>query len=156
MTHSTLHTLKSTTEITTPEDRNQALLGNWSTELAFANNFLLRGLLSLSTLHLAHLDVSRQKHTLMAIHHHGLGIDLFRPQLSNITDDKHYAVFMFSFAVALDSFGIQRYSESEISPIPKINQVLILIRGSGVIFKYDNKRLKRSYWSVLIVPDYFP
>jgi Fungal specific transcription factor domain len=155
MNHYTLHTSKSITEITIPEDRDQSIWRNWVTELAFENDFLLHGLLSLSALHLALCGVSRQKHIVMAIHHHDLGVALFRPHLSNIAADNYDAVFGFSCVVAFYSFGIQRSSESKVNPIAKIHQVLTLIRGSAVIVKSDHEALKRSRWSVLMLPGPF-
>jgi hypothetical protein len=155
MNHYTLHTSKSITEITIPEDQDQSIWGTWVTELAFENDFLLHGLLSLSALHLALRGVSRQKNTVLAIHHHDLGVALFRPHLSNITADKYDALFAFSCFVALHSFGIQRCSESELNPIAKIHQVLLLLCGTRKIIKCDNEALKGSRWSVLAAPDDF-
>ncbi len=106
MNHYALHTSKSITEITIPEDRDHSIWGNWVTELAFGNDFLLHGLLSLSALHLALCGVSRKDHIVIAIHHHSLGVELFRPHLSNITTDNYDAVFAFSCVIAFYSFGI--------------------------------------------------
>jgi hypothetical protein len=155
MNHYTLHTSKSITEITIPEDQDQSIWGTWVAELAFENDFLLHGLLSLSALHLALRGVSRQKNTVLAIHHYDLGAALFRPLLSNIAADKYDAVFAFSCFVSLYSFGIQRCSESELSPIAKIHQILVFLCGTRKIVKCGFDTLKGSRWSALVVPGLF-
>ncbi|KAF2094851.1 hypothetical protein NA57DRAFT_60262 [Rhizodiscina lignyota] len=158
MAHWTLHTSKSISDITIPEDRDQSLWSDWVTELALENDFLLHGLLSLSALHFALCDISRQKYTMSAIHHHGLGIALFRPFLSNIAAIKSEganrfdAAFACSCIVTFYSFGIQRFSESGMDPIANIHQVLVLLRRSAVIVKSDHEALLRSRWSVLLLP----
>lgn len=152
MNHYTLYTSRSIAEITISENGEQSIWSNWVTELALNNDFLLHGILSLSALHLALCGVSRQKYLVMAIHHHSVGLALFRPHLSNITADEFDAVFAFSCLVALYSFGIQRCSEPGVNPIARIHQVLTLIRRSAVLVKCDYEKLERSRWSVLMVP----
>ena len=148
MNHFTLHTSKTITEVTIPED--ESIWGTWATELASENDFLLHGLFSLSSLHLVLCSISPQKNTVTAIHHHGLGLALFRPQLPTENFD---AVFAFSCVVAFYSFGIHRASESEMDPITTIHQVLTLIRRSAVIVKSDHEVMKQSRWSVLMAHD---
>ncbi|PWY90196.1 hypothetical protein BO70DRAFT_368732 [Aspergillus heteromorphus CBS 117.55] len=152
MSHYALHASKSITEIILPGDRDQSMWGDWVTELAFEHDFLLHGLLSISALHLALRGVSQQKHTVMAIRHHDLGVALFRPHLSNITYENHDAVFAFSCVVALYSFGIQRSSKSMEDPLTNIHQVLTLVRGSAIALKPSHEAREQSRWSVLMLP----
>ncbi|KAH8809439.1 hypothetical protein F5884DRAFT_734592 [Xylogone sp. PMI_703] len=147
MNHYVLHTSPSITEITTPSD--PSIWTDWVPELAFDNDFLLHGLLSLSALHLALRDVSRQKHIALAVHHNDLGVGLFRRYLSNPTNNQYDAAFAFSCAVAFYSFGIQRCTESGMNQITKIHQVLVLLRQSATIFKSKQESLLQSRWSVL-------
>jgi hypothetical protein len=158
MNHYTLHTSKTITEINVPED--PTVWRDWVTELAFENDFLLHGLLSLSALHLALSGVSPRKHTVVAIHQHALGIALFLPELSHITADNYDAVFAFSCVVAFYAFGIPRCPGSDHSdglavkddPIAKLLQVLILLRRSSVIVKSAHDVLLQSRWSMLLLP----
>lgn len=151
MSHYTLKTANSIAEITIPKHLDQSLWSTWFTELALESDFLLHALLSLSALHLARCGVSSEKNIVMAIHHHDLGVALFRPHLSNITAD-YDAVIAFSCAVAFYAFGIQRCLEPEVSPIAKLHQVLTLIRGSGVIIKADYAAVLQSRWAVMLAP----
>ncbi|CAK37781.1 uncharacterized protein BO96DRAFT_439191 [Aspergillus niger CBS 101883] len=156
MNHYALHTSKSITDVIIPQDQNQSFWGEWVTELAFKHNFLLHGLLGLSALHLALKGVSAQRHTVMAIRHHDLGVAMFRPHLSNITPENHDAVFAFSCIVVLYTFGIQRPFEPTEDPIDRLHQVFSLIRGSSILVKADHETMARSRWSVLMLPHPFP
>ncbi|RFU30520.1 hypothetical protein B7463_g5809, partial [Scytalidium lignicola] len=149
ISHYVLYTSKSITEIIIPSE--SSIWTNWVTELAFENDFLLHGLLSLSALHLALLNVSRQKHIALAIHHNDLGVGLFRPHLLSITNNNYDASFAFSCIVAFYSFGIQRCTKSEMNPIVRLYQVLILLRQSAAIAKSKHEALLRSRWSILIL-----
>ncbi|GAA88946.1 hypothetical protein AKAW_07060 [Aspergillus luchuensis IFO 4308] len=156
MNHYALHTSRSITDVIIPRDQNQSLWGEWVTELAFKHNFLLHGLLGLSALHLALKGVSPQRHTVIAIRHHDLGVAMFRSHLSNITPENHDAVFAFSCVVSLYTFGIQRPSEPTEDPIDRLHQVFSLIRGSSFLVKSDHDTMVRSRWSVLMLPHPFP
>ncbi|OJJ50328.1 hypothetical protein ASPZODRAFT_58983 [Penicilliopsis zonata CBS 506.65] len=150
MHHYTLHTAKSISDLTGPEEA--ALWNEWTVELALANDFLLHGILSISALHLALRETSPQrKHILLAIHHHDLGVALFRPHLAHIARDKQDAVFAFSCMVLLYAFGIQRLSESSDTPLAKIIQVLLLVRNSISVIKSDHTAMAHSRWSVLML-----
>jgi hypothetical protein len=151
MCHYTLHASHSLTEITMPENRDRFLWSNWITELAFDSDFLLHGILGLSALHLALGGVSRQENIVLAIHHHDLGVSLFRPHLSTITGEKYDAMIAFSVVVAFYAFGILRCSDPDESPIAKLHQVLTLIRGSSVILKADYDLVLRSRWSAMLI-----
>lgn len=156
LNHYTLHTSKSITEITIPEDQDQSF---WSTvipELALDNDFLLYGLLGISALHLALLCVSRQKHTVLAIKHHNLSVALFRPLLSNMTADIYDAVFASTCITTLSSFGLHRLLRTESDPIANLRQVLILLRSSGLFVTSDAEALKRSRWQHFIAQKDFP
>ncbi|PWY80266.1 hypothetical protein BO94DRAFT_470979 [Aspergillus sclerotioniger CBS 115572] len=156
MNHYALHTSRSITEIILPKDQDQSMWGDWVPELAFEHDFLLHGLLGLSALHLALRGISQQKHTVMAIHHHNLGLALFRPHLSNVTPDNRDAIFAFSCVVALYTFGIQRSSEPTEDPINRIYHVFSMIRGSALFVKSDHDAMEQSHWSVLMLPYPFP
>ena len=152
MNHYTLHTSKSITEITVPQGQDQSLWSPWVTDLAFENEYLLHGLLSLSALHFALRSISPQKYTIMAIHHHTLGMTLFRPRIPDAMATNFDAGFAFSCLVALYSFGIQRVSKSEADPLAKARQVLLLVRQSAYIAKSNHEAMERSRWYALMLP----
>ncbi len=165
MSHYTLHASQSIGDIINGPEAGPTVWRDWVTELAFQNDYLLHGLLSLSALHLALSGVSPRRHTVVAMHQHGLGVALFRPQLSRgITADNYDAVFAFSCVVAVYAFGIPRCcSESTFfgdddssgagdDPITKLLQVLILLRRSSVVAKSAHEVLLQSRWSMLMLP----
>lgn len=131
--HYTNFTSKSIIELTLNDGEGVSLWLNHVPQLAFEHDFLLHGLLSVSSLHLALCGQS--ENITSAIRHHHLGIELFRPYLSNITADKVGALLAFSCLLALYSFGIHRIVKTQLSPLAKITEVFNLVRGSGVIIQ---------------------
>lgn len=152
----TLHTAKSLVELSIPEDRDQTIWMNFAVELALENDLVLHGLLSLSALHLALQGVSKRKNTILAVHHHDVGLALFRSNLSNITGHNYDCIFAFNCINMLYAFGIQRCSESTTNALERIHQVLTLIYNSRPITKSHMEMLKRSRWSVMMLPEPWP
>ncbi|EXJ95653.1 hypothetical protein A1O1_00775 [Capronia coronata CBS 617.96] len=152
MSHYTLHTAGSITQVTVPRDGDLSIWSQWVTGLAFENDFLLHGLLSLSALHLELCGVSTQKNTVAAIRHHRLGVTLFLPYIDKTPMGNFDAVFAFSWLVSLYSFGIQRSSKPGNNTIANIHQVLTLIRGTSHLIKTNLEAARRSRWSMLLLP----
>lgn len=156
MHHYTLHTAKTLADISIPTDRDQTIWHNFAVELALENDLMLHGLLSLSALHLAMSGISKRRHTILAIHHHDLGLALFRPYLTNITAQNYESIFGFTCIVMLYAFGIQRCSESTANTIEKVHQILTLISNSKQITKSHTQALRHSRWSIMMMPEPYP
>ncbi|GAM43205.1 hypothetical protein TCE0_047r17820 [Talaromyces pinophilus] len=158
MHHYTLHTAKTLAEISIPADRDQTIWHNFAVELALENDLMLHGLLSLSALHLALSGISKPRHTILAIHHHDLGLALFRPYLTNTTAlaQNYESIFGFTCVVMLYAFGIQRCSESTANTIEKVHQILTLISNSRPITKSHMQALRHSRWSIMMMPEPYP
>ncbi|KAL2834809.1 hypothetical protein BJY01DRAFT_238984 [Aspergillus pseudoustus] len=158
MHHYTLHTAKSVSDLTLPQA--PSVWSQWAVELAFKNDFLLHGILSISALHLALCSKSdsrsppQEKHNLLlsAIHHHAAGVALFRPHLNaRITPQNRDAVFAFSCMVTLYALGIQQLSDCNRNPIARILQVLLLMRKSLYAVKSDHTIMAGSPWCALMM-----
>lgn len=122
-------------------------------ELAYEHNYLLHGLLGLSALHLALSKPTLQhEHTVLAMHHHNIGIAVFRTLITDITADNINALFAFSCILVLHSFGIYRSIKSQLDPIAKIHEVLTLLRGTGVIVKSAMHLLKQGPMRAALMP----
>ncbi|OKL61760.1 hypothetical protein UA08_02354 [Talaromyces atroroseus] len=156
MHHYTLHTAPTLGQLSIPEGRDQTLWTDFAIELAFENDLVLHGLLSLSALHLALCGISKRKNTILAVHYHDMGLALFRLHLSNISEHNYNAIFAFNCIVMLYAFGIQRCSESTTNTIAKIHQILTLFANAKTITKSHIETLRSSPWSVLMLPEPFP
>ena len=126
-------------------------------QLAFEHDYLLHGLLGLSSLHLALKGLSepslQREHALLAIHHHNIGIAGFRAHITDITVDTINPLFAFSCIIVLYSFGIYQSVQSQLDPIAKIHQVLTLVRGTGVIVKSGSIQwIEHGPMSAVIMP----
>ncbi|RDL42214.1 uncharacterized protein BP5553_02193 [Venustampulla echinocandica] len=119
--------------------------------LAFEHDFLLSGLLAITSLHLALIHPSKVHHN-AALHHYAKAIALFRPHLSAINPDNVSALFTFSCLVAVYSFGIHQTPGSHFSPLLEIQEVFTLFRGIGVVVKTGAKWLEKGPISSFILP----
>lgn len=75
-----------------------------------ADGFLLHGILSTNALHLALIGVTPPKNTLLATHHHRMGVDLFRAHLVHLTVKNKDPAFAIT-CVILYAIGIQKLTE---------------------------------------------
>ncbi|KAK9311116.1 hypothetical protein V1524DRAFT_443526 [Lipomyces starkeyi] len=122
-------------------------------QLTFEHEFLLHGLLGLSSLHIALSQPYRQRESIeIAVQHYDIALALCRPHLSNITEYQINALFAFSYIVALYSFGIHRIFPSQLSPLAKINEILTLIRGTSVIANLGSRWLDQTPLGSLKTP----
>ncbi|EED18860.1 conserved hypothetical protein [Talaromyces stipitatus ATCC 10500] len=156
MHHYTLHTAKTLAELSIPTDRDQTIWSDFAVDLALEHDLVLHGLLSLSALHLALRGIFKQRHTILAIHHHDLGLAIFRTHLTNITSHNYDSIFAFTCIVMLYAFGIQRCSESTANTIAKVHQILTLISNSRPITKSHMDALRHSRWSVMMMSEPYP
>ncbi|KAK9367907.1 hypothetical protein V1509DRAFT_640144 [Lipomyces kononenkoae] len=130
MNHYVHFTYPSLIELT-HKSEDMALI--WRTvvpHLAVEHDFLLQGLLGLSSLHLVLSQPYRRRENIAnSVQHYGNAIALARPHLSNVTEYEINGIFVFSYIIALYSFGIHRIFPSQLSPLAKLIEVMSLIRG---------------------------
>jgi hypothetical protein len=109
--------------------------------LAFEYDFLLSGILAVSSLHLAIINPSAI-HSDAALKHHSQALKLIRPHLLHVTPENVSALFPFSILIACYSFGIHETPCHD--PIGEIVEVFTLLRGIGDIVKAGAKWLEQS------------
>ncbi|BCS21556.1 uncharacterized protein APUU_21988S [Aspergillus puulaauensis] len=119
--HYTLHTTKSISDLT--EAEAFPFWGKWAVELVFTNDFL-HGIINVSALHPALIGFSPQKNTILATHHHDIGVGLFRPHPAHLTMQSQDPAFAFT-CIIVYALGIQQLSESIRGPISKILKLLL-------------------------------
>ena len=151
MNHYAQSTSKSIASLTSVNLESLPLWRVTVPQLAFEYDFLLHGLLGISSLHLALTQPSlRHKHSLLAIRHYNMGISKFHPHLTNVTADNVDALFAFSCIIALYSFGIHCIVDHHMTRLAKIHEVLMLIRGTGVIVRSGGHWLKDGSWEAMM------
>jgi hypothetical protein len=111
--------------------------------LAFEHDFLLAGLLAVTSLHLAILNPCAL-HNDAALKHHSQALTLIRPHLLHITPDNVYALFSFSCMIVCYSFGIHKAEISSHDPLEEMLAVFTLLRGIAVIAEMGEKWLEQS------------
>ena len=152
MNHYAQSTSKSIANLTFVTPEGLSLWRDYVPQLAFEHDFLLHGLLGISSLHLALSQPSvRHKYSVLAIHHYNLGITRFRPHLTNVTADNINALFAFSCIIALYSFGIHCIVDHHMTPLARIHEVLMLIRGTGVIVQSGINWLMEGPWEAMMM-----
>ncbi|KAK9241691.1 hypothetical protein V1506DRAFT_550005 [Lipomyces tetrasporus] len=150
MNHYVHFTYQSLIEITTTNEDAFLIWRSFVPYLAFEHDFLLQGLLGLSSLHLALSQPYQQRESIAnAVQHYGNALALARPHLSNVTEYQIDAIFVFSYIVALYSFGIHRIFPSQLSPLAKIIEVMKLIHGTSVIAKLGSDWLDQTLLGLL-------
>jgi len=121
-------------------------------QLALSYDFLLCGLLSITSLHLALLNPSND-HTAAAIWYHSKALELFRPHLEAITPSNVSAIFCFSCLIPLYAFGIHNAAQSPLNPIDELLQVFTLLRGISIIVREGMYWLERGHFPSLRLPE---
>jgi hypothetical protein len=111
--------------------------------LAFEHDFLLSGLLAVTSLHLAILNPCTI-HNDAALKHHSQALTLIRPHLSHVTADNVYALFSYSCMIACYSFGIRKAAISSHDPLGDMLAVFTLLRGITVIVEMGEEWLENS------------
>lgn len=98
---------------------------------AFAQKFLMHGILALSALHLAHKQPDRPALTTISTHHQNLAISGFRTALAHIAGHNANAVFALSSLLTLIAFA----NLAKFSPMHKPDcidsfaEIFMLLRG---------------------------
>lgn len=119
--------------------------------LAFEHDFLLSGILAVTSLHLAILN-SCPIHSNAAMKHHSEALTLTRPHLSHVTPDNVSALFSFSCLIACYSFGFHQANLSCADPIGEILEVFTLLRGIAVIVKNGAQWLEQGPFAESMLP----
>ncbi|KAG9233523.1 hypothetical protein BJ875DRAFT_442165 [Amylocarpus encephaloides] len=119
--------------------------------LAFKHDFLLSGLLAVTSLHLTLLRPSHT-HTNAALKHYIGALALFRPHLSSIGPDNASALFAFACLVPLYAFGIHNTSLSSKEAIPGIIEVFTLYRGITPVVTTGVQWLENGPFSDFMLP----
>ncbi|MCJ1442886.1 MAG: hypothetical protein MMC23_003383 [Stictis urceolatum] len=90
--------------------------------------------------------------TALALHHHTLGLSLFRPNVSNVTPSTIQPLFAFSCLLAIFAFGAPRASQHPPDILPEIIHSISLLRGTGTIVRQGTELLKTSPMAALMLP----
>lgn len=148
MHHYDRYTCETIADLILPTPEGLTIMRHYVPEMAFEHDFLLHGMLGLSSLHLALLSMdageaqARDKHIGLAMHHHTCAIQIFNQQSFNITGHNVDALFIFSGLIVLYAFGFQRVTAgSSASPLDNIVEMLTLLRGTGTVAKTSFERL---------------
>jgi hypothetical protein len=120
--------------------------------LGFEHDFLLSGLLAVSSLHLAILNPSAI-HTASAIKHHTEALAQVVPHLANISSDNVTALFSFSCLIALYSFGFHQTQAPSADPLGDIFEVFTLIRGIRIIVRDEVQWLQQTPFAESMLPN---
>jgi hypothetical protein len=113
-------------------------------QLGFVHHFVMRGILALSALHLAHSRPShRDKFISQAIMHHQAGLIAVTPILPNITKENCSAVYLFSTVTFLLTLASPRKpGDLLVMGESGIAEWLTLFRGVQVIVSSFHEDLK--------------
>ncbi|KAJ9646584.1 hypothetical protein H2201_000672 [Coniosporium apollinis] len=98
---------------------------------AFAQKFLMHGILALSALHLAHKQPDRPALTTISTHHQNLAISGFRTALAHIAGHNANAVFALSSFITLLAFAnLAKFSTTHKTDcIDSFAEIFMLLRG---------------------------
>lgn len=119
--------------------------------LAFEYDFLLSGLLAVTSLYLALLNPSAI-HTNSAIKYYSEALTLVCLYLTDVSPDNVAALFSFSCLIALYSFGFHQTEPSCLDPLGAIFEVFTLIRGIRVIVKDVVQWLEQGPFAQSMLP----
>lgn len=111
--------------------------------LGFEHDFLLSGLLAVSSLHLALLNPS-DINIASAIKYHTEALRQVQPHLMNVSPNNVGALFSFSCLIASYSFGFHQIQTPSNNSLKSILEVFTLIRGIRVIVRDGMQWLKKG------------
>jgi hypothetical protein len=114
----------------------QRTLQLWVPEEATKYPFLFKGILALSSLHLAHLRPSeKSKWVPIAYSHQITALAAFRPILTKITEENCHAAFTLSMLLSVTSITLATHSsalrpeQKDLIPIGDIFESFMMVRG---------------------------
>ena len=132
----------------TPEAR--ALWQTHAVALGFKHEFLLRGILAASALHLSYLHPEyKQSYDLKASTHQGLALTLFQETLSHVDESNCQALFAFSCLLVIIAFASS--SKKDASDLQTdVLHWFHLLRGGNSVLTMHRETLANSLFSSLL------
>ena len=122
-------------------------------QLALEHDFILHGLLAVSSLHLALSDPTHPPaHSSLALRHYAAGLVLFYPHLNTVTPGNVSSLFTFACLVSLYAWGLPHTSHSPINALLEIQEVFTLNRGVAVIVRSGSEWLEQGPFRHLLLP----
>ncbi|KIW44888.1 uncharacterized protein PV06_03326 [Exophiala oligosperma] len=158
MHHYDRFTCETVADLVLPTPEGVNIMRHYVPELAFEHDFLLHGILALSSLHLTLLSLdnadaqTRERHLSLATYHHSCAIRMFNRYLAdNPADHNIDALFLFSSQIAMCAFGFQRVTTrgSQEKSLEQIVEMLNLLRGTGTVAKSSFHKLVQGRLSPL-------
>jgi hypothetical protein len=132
----------------TPEAR--ALWQTHAVALGFKHEFLLRGILAASALHLSHLHPDfKQSYDLKASTHQGIALSLFQEALADVDESNCQALFAFSCLLVVIAFASS--SKKDASDLQTdVLHWFHLLRGGNSVLTMHRETLANSLFSSLL------
>jgi hypothetical protein len=125
----------------------------WQTQvvqLGFQHEFLLRGILAVSALHLRHLRPNRQESlALRASSHQTIALEAFQDALNQVDSSNCVAIFAFSCIVVVLAFASPRNSKS-IGFQKDLFDWFHMIRGCNSVLQTQWDAVSRSFLAPLL------
>ena len=114
---------------------------------------LMHAILSVSALHLAHLEPSEKSdYYIRALHHHNIGLQLFNSQITRLSSANTYPIFTFSIIVAVWVYG-SATTNDDLMELNDILGLLDVIRGSKAVFDiFKDDILTQMAGKILSIP----
>ena len=129
-------------------------------KLAIKHPFLLRGLLSLASLHLhedSHRDADRKIYAQLASTHQDAALRGYQEQLKIIGEDNAGALLLFSAIIASSSWAFLRHSANEtfgLTYVEKVIEIFDLLIGAKAVSISGKQWIKSGDTAMLaITPD---
>lgn len=141
MYHYTLFTSRSLADMVLPTNEGLAIWDNYVPQLAFSYDFVLHGILALSSLHLALLSMDEpavqiHKHITLASRHHYNAIKRFNKEMPAVTAENVDAFFIFAGILVAYAYAVQRVpTRTSLAPPKRIAETLRLLRATGSLGK---------------------
>ncbi|WQF90203.1 Putative fungal transcription factor [Colletotrichum destructivum] len=118
----------------------------------YSHPFVMDGILALSALHKAYLIPSdREAYLTIAAHHQSLGLEGFRPLLTNVTEQNWKPVFCYATVVALYVCLLPaRSDKGQLSaPVANTLEMIRFVRGIRSVLQPFIEHLPRSNFAPL-------
>ncbi|KAF2705997.1 hypothetical protein K504DRAFT_460085 [Pleomassaria siparia CBS 279.74] len=141
-----------------PRDDLRNLWTRIAPKAAMNHTYLMHQILTFSSLHIAHHDVSeRDVYHALAIHHQDLAIRAIRPKLANITPENAPFLFATSTLVSMCVFGeralgAMRPQGADKEPLEDLLDAFALLQGMGGLFNMSFGQVIQSPFAPIVSP----
>ncbi|KAL1955589.1 hypothetical protein VTO42DRAFT_8392 [Malbranchea cinnamomea] len=121
-------------------------------QVGFQHEFLLRGILAVSALHLAYLrPMRREALTLQASTHQSIAIQLFHEALNRVSTSNCVALFSFSCIIVALTFAAPKPTGPDCAGVQKeILDWFHMVRGCNSVLQTQWETLSRSFLAPLL------